>query len=66
MSGIISSATIALTTIVTVFAAAFPEISHAVAPFVEGGNEYTAYCLGLLAAIPGLLLLTVLAGASRA
>lgn len=66
MSGIVCSATIALTTIITVFAAAFPEIVHALAPFVEHGNEYAAYCMALLIAIPGLLLMTVLAGASRA
>lgn len=66
MSGILSSATIALMTIVTVFAAAFPEVSLALAPVFETGSEYTAAALGLLIAIPGLLLLTVLAGASRA
>lgn len=65
MSGIISSATIALTTIITVFAAAFPEISQAVAPALEGGSEFMPVCLGLLIAIPGLLLLTVIASAAR-
>lgn len=65
MSGIISSATIALTTTVTVFAAAFPEVTNAVLPVFESGNEYTAACLGILIAIPGLLLLTVLAAAAR-
>lgn len=65
MSGIISSATIALTTVITVFAAAFPEVSHAVVPLFESGNEYAAYSMGLLIAIPGLMLLTVIAGAAR-
>ncbi len=65
MSGIISSATIALTTVATVFAAAFPEVSHAVAPIFESGNEYAAYSLGLLVSIPGLALLTLIAGAAR-
>lgn len=62
---IFGSATIALTTIVTVFAAAFPEVSHAVLPLLEDGNEYAAYCMGLLVTIPGLMLLTVIAGAAR-
>lgn len=62
---VIGSATIALTTVVTVFAAAFPEITHAVMPLLESGNEYAVYCMGLLVTIPGLLLLTVVAGASR-
>lgn len=65
MSGIISSTTIALTTVVTVFAAAFPEVPQAIMPVLENGNEYAAFSLGLLIAIPGLLLLTVLAGAAR-
>ncbi len=62
---VISSATIALTTVVTVFAAAFPEVAHAVAPLLEDGNEYAVFCMGLLVTIPGLLLLTVIAGAAR-
>lgn len=65
MSGIISSATIALTTVVTVFAASFPEVAQAVAPVFETGNEYAAYSLGLLISIPGVALLTVIAGAAR-
>lgn len=65
MSGIFSSATIALTTVVTVFAASFPEVTHAIAPVLESGNEYAAYSLALLVSIPGIALLTVLAGASR-
>lgn len=62
---VIGSATIALTTVVTVFAAAFPEITNAVLPLLEGGNEHAVYCMGLLVAIPGLMLLTVVAGAAR-
>lgn len=62
MAGILTSTTIALTTMVTVFAAAFPELPQALAPVLESGNEYTAYTLGLLVSIPGLALLTVLAG----
>jgi hypothetical protein len=65
MSGIITSATIALTTIVTVFAAAFPELRQAIAPALESGNEFMPVCMGLLIAIPGLLLLTVIASAAR-
>lgn len=62
---VIGSATIALTTAVTVFAAAFPEVTHAGLPLVEDGNEYAVFCMGLLVTIPGLMLLTVVAGASR-
>jgi hypothetical protein len=62
---VIGSATIALTTVVTVFAAAFPEVTNAVLPLLEDGNEYAAYCMGLLITIPGLMLLTVIASASR-
>lgn len=65
MSGLLTSTTIALTTIATVFAATFPEVSHALAPIFETGNEYAAFSLGILVAIPGLALLTVIAGAAR-
>lgn len=65
MAGIVGSATIALTTVVTVFAAAFPEVTQALLPFTENGNEYATFSIGLLIAIPGLLLLTVIAAAAR-
>ena len=65
MSGLLTSTTIALTTIATVFAATFPEVSHALAPIFETGNEYAAFSLGILVAIPGLALLTVISGAAR-
>ena len=65
MSGIISSATIALTSVATVFAASLPEISQALAPVFENGNEYAANAMGLLIAIPGIALLTLVAGAAR-
>jgi len=65
MSGIIGSATIALTTAVTVVAASFPDIGHAAAPIFECGNEYAACSLGLLISIPGLALLTLIASAAR-
>ena len=65
MSGILTSTTIALTTVATVFAATFPELGQAIAPAFESGNEYAAYTLGLLISIPGLALLTVLAGGAR-
>jgi hypothetical protein len=65
MSGIISSATIALTSVATVFAASLPEISQALAPVFENGNEYAANAMGLLIAIPGIALLTLIAGAAR-
>ncbi len=65
MSGIISSATIALTSIATVLAASLPDVSQAVAPIFEGGNEYAASSLGLLISIPGIALLTLIASAAR-
>lgn len=65
MSGILTSSTIALTTVVTVFATAFPEVGQAISPAFEGGNEFAAYTLGLLISIPGLALLTVIASCAR-
>lgn len=65
MPGILSSSTIALTTVATVMAASFPEVGQAISPIFESGNEYAAYSLGLLVSIPGIALLTVLAGAAR-
>jgi hypothetical protein len=65
MSGIIASAAAALTTAATVLVATFPEASQAFAPLFEPGNEYAALTAGLLVSIPGLALLTVIAGAAR-
>lgn len=65
MSGIITSATIALTSVATVFAASLPEVSQALAPIFESGNEYAASSLGLLISIPGIALLTLIAGAAH-
>jgi len=65
MSGIITSATIALTSVATVFAASLPEVSQDLAPIFESGNEYAASSLGLLISIPGIALLTLIAGAAR-
>ena len=65
MSGLLTSSTIALTTVVTVFAAAFPEVGQAVGPLFETGNEYAAFSIGMLVAVPGLALLTLIAGAAR-
>ncbi len=65
MSGIIASAAAALTTAATVLVATFPEASLAFAPLFEPGNEYAALTAGLLVSIPGLALLTLIAGAAR-
>lgn len=65
MSGIIASATAALTTAATVIVATFPEVNLALAPLFEPGNEYAALTAGLLVSIPGLALLTIIAGAAR-
>ena len=65
MSGIIASTTAALTTAVTVLVATFPEANLAFAPLFEPGNEYAALTAGLLISIPGLALLTIIAGAAR-
>ncbi len=65
MSGIITSATIALTSVTMVLAASLPEISQSLAPIFENGNEYAANAMGLMIAIPGIALLTLIAGAAR-
>ena len=65
MSGLLTSSTIALTTVATVFAAAFPEVGQAFSPLFETGNEYAAFSIGMVVAIPGLALLTLIAGAAR-
>ncbi|MEQ1718383.1 MAG: hypothetical protein ABL907_20770 [Hyphomicrobium sp.] len=66
MSGIVAlTAAAAVTTTATVVAAASPDITAALQPFFEGGNEYAATTLGFLISIPGLALLTLIAGAAR-
>lgn len=65
MSGLLTSTVLGLSTIVTVFAAAFPEAGYALAPLFESGNEYAAYTLGLVVTIPGLVALTLVAGLGR-
>lgn len=65
MSGLLTSTTIALTTVATVFAATFPEVGQSFSPLFETGNDYAAFSLGMLITIPGLALLTLLAGASH-
>ena len=65
MSGIIASTTAALTTAVTVLVATFPEANLAFTPLFEPGNEFAALTAGLLISIPGLALLTIIAGAAR-
>lgn len=66
MSGIATlTAAAAATTAATVLAATLPEASQAFAPLFESGNEYAALSLGLIVSIPGLALLTLIAGAAR-
>jgi hypothetical protein len=66
MSGIVAlTAAAAITTTVTVVTAASPDIAMALQPVFEGGNEYAAAALGFTVAIPGLALLTLIAGAAR-
>lgn len=66
MSGIVTATVAAAaTTAATVIAATLPEVSLAFAPLFEPGNEYAALTAGLLVSIPGLALLTLIAGAAR-
>lgn len=65
MSGLITSTTIALTTVATVMAASFPEVAQSIAPIFDTTDEYTAVSMGILISIPGLALLTILASAAR-
>ena len=65
MSGIISASAIALATLVTVLAATIPDISGAISPVFDVNNEFVTGSLGLMISIPGLALLTLIAGAAR-
>lgn len=65
MSGIISSTTLALTAVVSVFATAFPEVQQAATPVFDAGNEFATYALGLLISISGLAVLTMMTGLAR-
>jgi hypothetical protein len=65
MSALLTSTTIALLTISAVFAATFPDLANSLAPIFDTGNEYAAFSIGMLVTIPGLALLTLIAGATR-
>lgn len=66
MSGIvIASTAAALTTVATAMVATFPEVSQAVAPMFETSHEFAVVSASILASVPVLAVLTMLAGSGR-
>jgi hypothetical protein len=66
MSGIvIASAAAAITTVATVVVAALPDAQALLSPLTEGGNEYAIATASVLASIPMLGIMAVLATSAR-
>ncbi|MBY0558986.1 hypothetical protein [Hyphomicrobium sp.] len=66
MSGIvIASAAAAVTTVATVVVAALPDAQALLSPLTEGGNEYAIATMSVLASIPMLGIMAVLATSAR-
>ncbi len=66
MSGIIlGSAAAAMTTAVTVVVASFPDAQALLSPLTDGGNEYAIATASVLASIPMLGVMAVLAVSGR-
>jgi hypothetical protein len=66
MSGIIlGSAAAAMTTAVTVVVASFPDAQALLSPLTDGGNEYAIATASVIASIPMLGVMAVLAVSGR-
>jgi hypothetical protein len=62
---IIGSITAAVTTAATVAIAALPDAQALISPLTEGGNEYAIATASVLASIPMLAVMAVLAASGR-
>lgn len=66
MSGIVAaSAAAVVTTVATVVFASLPDAQALISPLTEGGNEYAVAAVSVLASLPILAVMTVLATSGR-
>jgi hypothetical protein len=66
MSGIVvASAAAAISTVATVVLASLPDAQALLSPLTEGGNEYSIATMSVLASIPMLGIMAVLATSAR-
>lgn len=66
MSGIVvASAVAVVSTVATVVLAALPDAQALLSPLTEGGNEFTVSTVSVLASIPMLAIMAVLATSTR-
>ncbi|HET6390173.1 hypothetical protein [Hyphomicrobium sp.] len=62
---VVASAAAAITTVATVAVAALPEAHALLSPLTEGGNEYAVTAISILASIPMLGIMAVIATSAR-
>jgi hypothetical protein len=62
---VVASAAAVVTTVATVVIASLPDAQALISPLTEGGNEYAVATLSVLASLPILGVMTVLATSGR-
>lgn len=62
---IVASAAAVLIPLTTVMVAAMPEARDVLSPILEGGNEHMIVSISVLASLPLLAIMTVLAASGR-